>query len=80
MNGSLNVARPPCLHPVLRPTGVATAILGLLLNVLLASLIVFRTEKELRLYGRVLLCNCCVDGVYSMFSYVFEIVSFEKVI
>lgn len=73
-----NITRPPCLHPALRTSEAVTATLGLLLNVTLALLIVSRTEKELRPYGRVLLCNCCVDGVFSLLAYVFEIVRPQK--
>lgn len=72
--------KPPCLHPALRASEAVAATLGVLLNMTLAILIIFRTEKELRPYARVLLCNCCVDGIFSLLAYVFEFVRFLGII
>lgn len=37
-------------------------------NLLLIWLILFRTPENLREYSRALLCNCCVDIIFTVIS------------
>lgn len=53
---------------------VCSATASVFANVLVALLVVFRTPKELKVYRRVLLCNCVVDLFYTTVSYMIELV------
>ncbi|KAH7704218.1 hypothetical protein AAVH_28596, partial [Aphelenchoides avenae] len=46
---------------VLNYVEYATAALSFSLNILLATLIIYRTTKELRAYSRMLLCSCAAE-------------------
>lgn len=50
--------KPTCLHENLGTFEGITSAFGLILNAILGFLIVYRTEKELDSYRRVLICNC----------------------
>lgn len=75
LNGTTLVSKPSCLPAGLHTFDSIASALGLILNATLAWLIMFRTEKELQSYRRVLICSCCVDSAFSLMSYVFEVVS-----
>ncbi|KAH7671588.1 hypothetical protein AAVH_42611, partial [Aphelenchoides avenae] len=70
---SPTIAKPECLSPALRVSEGVISTSGMLLNTILALLILFRTESELRPYSRVLLSNCAVDAAFSLSAFVFEI-------
>lgn len=73
----MNVAKPPCTHSVVRAIEGGVSMMGLVLNIVLSFLIIFRTEKELRLYGRVLLFGSVLNAVFSLSTFTFGIVSIE---
>lgn len=71
----MNAAKQPCTHSAVRTIEGAVSMTGLVLNIVLTCLIKFRTEKELRLYGRVLLFSSVLDAVFSLSTFAFGIVS-----
>jgi hypothetical protein len=65
---------PDCGTDVHRISECCAATVSYVANFLLMMLIVFRTPKELRVYGRVLLANCVVDLTFTTASFVIEAV------
>lgn len=68
-------ANTPCLSSALHGYEATTTMFAVLANAALAYFVIFRTEKKLQAYSRVLLCGCLVDFAYTLSSYIFEIVS-----
>lgn len=66
---------PECGIDVHCVSKLFSAVVGYAANFTLLLLIVFRTSKELRVYGRVLLVNCIVDLLYTTASFVIDAVS-----
>lgn len=73
---AMNVAEmPPCVPSYLERTETVTAVACLVINVVLALLIVYRTPTELRVYSRVLMTNCVMDVVFTFTVMLFQLVS-----
>lgn len=66
--------KPACLSASFRILETVAAVSGLLMNVTLALLIRYRTNKELKTYSRVLLCSCLVDSLFAVNTYFIEMV------
>lgn len=65
----------PCLSPWFSQFELASASLSLVANTALAILVLFRTPSEMKIYRRVMLCNCAVDIIFTAASYAIELVS-----
>lgn len=66
--------REECAIDVHRISECCAAAVSYVANFVLILLILFRTSKELHVYGRVLLVNCIVDVVFTTTSFVIEAV------
>lgn len=53
---------------------LASAVTSLAANAILFVLIIFRTPDELKVYTKVLLCNCVIDVFYTAVAYFIELV------
>lgn len=65
----------PCLSPWFSQLELASASLSLVANTVLGILVLFRTPCEMKIYRRVLLCNCAVDILFTVAAYAIELVS-----
>lgn len=71
--------KPSCLGETFRLAEYGLATLSLLLNATLFLLILLKTNRELKVYSRVLLCNCVTETLFTLFSVLVEYVSLLKV-
>ncbi|KAH7676058.1 hypothetical protein AAVH_42033 [Aphelenchoides avenae] len=68
----MNEAVDPCLSNGYRIVETSAASLSLMLNALLCTIILLNNSKELRAYGRVLICNSFVDTSFTLTSFIVE--------
>lgn len=71
----LGSPKPPCIGPGYRHLENATTFFALAANILLAWLVVKRSNRELRTFKQVLLLGCCTDVLFAITCNLFEIVS-----
>lgn len=67
--------KPRCLPPEYRWNEYFAAMGSYLLNITLILLIVYRSNKEIRVYSRVLLASCVFDLFFATACFVVELVS-----
>lgn len=65
----------PCVPAWLEHAETVIAVASLVLNLVLALLVVYRTPIELRVYSRVLMTNCIMDVVFTFTVVLFQLVS-----
>lgn len=62
----------PCASGALRISETVAAACSFSLNLLLVVVVLRCRTKELQVYSRLILCNCVVDIVFAIASYVVE--------
>lgn len=70
--------KPPCLEAGYRITENVATFLALTSNLLLAWLVVGKSQNELRAFKSVILLGCLVDVTFSIACNVFEVVSIKS--
>lgn len=61
-----------CASNALRVSETVAAVCSFSFNLLLVLVIFKCKTKELRVYSRLILCNCAVDSVFAIASFVVE--------
>ncbi|KAH7711708.1 7TM GPCR protein, partial [Aphelenchoides avenae] len=56
----------PCLPPLMGSFEYVSVTFGVVLNALLVYLVVYKTNRELRVYSKALLCNCVTDVSFAV--------------
>lgn len=54
--------------------------IGILANCLLVYLIVFKTDRELKVYRRILIQNCIFDILWDVINLIIRVVSVERIL
>ncbi|KAH7707457.1 7TM GPCR protein [Aphelenchoides avenae] len=65
--------KPHCLPDWYGRIELSSATISICANTLLIFLILFKTPHDLKVYSRVLLCNCVVDIFYTVSAYMIEL-------
>lgn len=71
--------KPRCIPEWYSSLELASAISSLAANGLLVVLVLFRTPRELKVYRRVILGNVSADLLFTICSYVIEVVRRYKI-
>lgn len=75
----MQLMAPECVGSALTTVESITAVISVFLNVVLASLIVFATPKELQDYSRVLLASCVIELFFAAAGYFLETVVITRI-